>query len=1358
MANGTLNFSVVFRAVTQAFNAGVNGAAQNYQQAMSAINSSSEDTGRVTQALQGKLQDVFQAGSAKELVTAFKAVTAELNNTKQGATLTADELAAIGRAGKTATTELNAALRSAQAELKALQQAKAAPADIQIAKTKVADLRTELTQVGAEYSRVQAAATAAMRRAAADTNGVGDASKNAGQAIYSMLNIKSSGQLHAEIAAINQQLASFQKNSGAPADEVKRVTAAAQAQIAQLAAGISGTNPLFEQMAGAIRAVGPAAATLTGVTVGLAAVKEGVEAVIAATMRYQATMKQLEFALGGVQAAKQEYEFLLDITKRLGLDLNASADGFAKLAAATKGTALEGQQTRVIFEGVASAAASLNLSAADTSGVMLALSQIISKGTVSMEELRGQLGERLPGAMTIAAKSLGMTTAELEKMVESGIDSVQFMEKFGPAMVAAFGPTAQSNVNSLQGQVNLLKTELEQLLVKIGQGGIGQAAVAIMQDLHGALENVSGALDSLDPTTVDAVKEAFKQLYDLVGETFFTLLGGVGDALSALNELVNGVLGVVTGFAGLDQSTEQVGLLTRALQGISILLGLLNDGVKGVEIAFSLAIGVAQSFFSAVALGLSMITFGDLSRELEQFAFDMQDKAQKSFVEASKKAMEFKSSAVAAADAAIEAHTTAGAEVKKAHTEAGDAAVGAQGQIGAASTDAANTTATAHTNAAGQVVAAQNSMGAAAQANKEVIKLAAAEGEKATVSMAVANQAVIKSIQDLAKESGIALPAMKLTATQLAEVMGEVAAKSTTAADAIGKNLKNAIDNLNAKDFVVMWDGYVKGLEKANASTDLLNKTTLEFATQATKMLGGDLTAALGKMSQGFSESVTVLDKLLGSMDNLKKQGVDTGVALEQALDGMLSKAKNPTEINELIHRWEELGKQGLVSGQQMAEGLEAAHKKLDDVKPGVNSVNEALRVLGQTANDTSANMQAKYAEAFRVLRESGQATFTQLTQGLKTMFEAANDTTSLQALAQQFKDLGAQGKLASFDVKQGLADIQNKMDEMKPGINSLAEAFKTFGMTTREEAAAMADRYGQAFTVMRDSGQATAAELRTAFTRYAEAAVQANGGVVDGFVQAQAAAQGLQVRVDETGKVIVEAMGAGAQATDAMGMSLERAIDSYGRLGAAAQAAAEAALAAKEKELEMTERLMDAKQKEIDLENRRLGRDSEGFTTDKNGNRLTQTVDTWMSLVNQLKQWGVSEEDARKIAGEFTNSKGEVPYFNNPGQIKYGGKNSTLSYALQRAAQQNLRNTPLNTGDTTGTNTGTGSGGTSKPTTGGSGSQSTSKPSSSGVSTGSGKTTTIVLSNGKQKVSATVADTDETKFINMLQSSKGVS
>ena len=297
-----------------------------------------------------------------------------------------------------------------------------------------------------------------------------------------------------------------------------------------------------------------------------------------------------------------------------------------------------------------------------------------------------------------------------------------------------------------------------------------------------------------------------------------------------------------------------------------------------------------------------------------------------------------------------------------------------------------------------------------------------------------------------------------------------------------------------------------------------------------------------------------------------------------------------------------------------------------------------------------------------------------------------------------------------------------------------------------------MADRYGQAFTVMRNSGQATAAELRQAFTRYAEAAVQANGGVVDGFIQSQAAAQGLQVRVDETGTVIVEAMSKGASATDAMGMSLERAIDQYGRLGAAAQQAAEAALAAKEKELEMTERLMDAKQKEIDLENRRRNVDRDGFTLDKNGNRMEQLVETWMSTMNQLKNWGLDDAQARKIADKLFDENGKMRGLNEYRRSDF----DTFSSILRRLAEEELRKTPMNTGSQNGN---TGSGGSDGGTSGGSGSQSGSgRNTGSGVSTGSGKQTTVVLTDGKKKVTATVADTDEAKFIDMLQSSRRVS
>ncbi len=222
---------------------------------------------------------------------------------------------------------------------------------------------------------------------------------------------------------------------------------------------------------------------------------------------------------------------------------------------------------------------------------------------------------------------------------------------------------------------------------------------------------------------------------------------------------------------------------------------------------------------------------------------------------------------------------------------------------------------------------------------------------------------------------------------------------------------------------------------------------------------------------------------------------------------------------------------------------------------------------------------------------------------------------------------------------------------------------------------------------------------------------------------------------MDETGKVIVEAMSSGASATDAMGMSLERAIDSYGRLGSAAQAAAEKALAAKEKELEMTERLMDAKQKEIDLENRRLGRDREGFSTDKNGNRTEQMVQTWMSTMDQLKSWGLDEVTSKGIADELFTSDGKMKSLNGFRKEK----SDTFSSILRRMAEEELRNTPLNTA---GNSAGGGR------TQGGSGSQS-----GSGSSSANAVTITFKTASGAQSSVVTSPGTTVEDVINTLRS-----
>lgn len=105
------------------------------------------------------------------------------------------------------------------------------------------------------------------------------------------------------------------------------------------------------------------------------------------------------------------------------------------LSAATRGTALEGQATRDIYESVSKAMATLGRSSEDTEGALLAISQMVSKGTVSMEELRGQLGERLPGAFQLAAKAMGVTTQELDAMISSGgVAATEFLPKLAQAL------------------------------------------------------------------------------------------------------------------------------------------------------------------------------------------------------------------------------------------------------------------------------------------------------------------------------------------------------------------------------------------------------------------------------------------------------------------------------------------------------------------------------------------------------------------------------------------------------------------------------------------------------------------------------------------------------------------------------------------------------------------------------------------------------------------------------------------------------------------------------------------------------------------------------------------------------------
>lgn len=195
---------------------------------------------------------------------------------------------------------------------------------------------------------------------------------------------------------------------------------------------------------------------------------------------------------GSAAGAAVEFDYVRNLAQRLGLELFTTADAYVSLTAATKGTSLQGQATRDIFEAVSIAMSSLGKSSADTQGALLAISQIVSKGTVSMEELRGQLGERLPGAFQLAANAMGMSTQELDKFVSSGnLTAEVFLPKFAAEMKKTFGDVR--DIEGYTASMNRLKNTLDEAYITIGKAG---AFDVLTKGVQIAAAAVSGAIAS----------------------------------------------------------------------------------------------------------------------------------------------------------------------------------------------------------------------------------------------------------------------------------------------------------------------------------------------------------------------------------------------------------------------------------------------------------------------------------------------------------------------------------------------------------------------------------------------------------------------------------------------------------------------------------------------------------------------------------------------------------------------------------------------------------------------------------------------------------------------------------------------
>ena len=198
----------------------------------------------------------------------------------------------------------------------------------------------------------------------------------------------------------------------------------------------------------------------------IAALIGGAMSSLSASTEIDALSRAIDFASAGKGA--KNIEFLNSTITRLKLPIQEIYEGYKQLAGGLIGSGIEGE-TNKIFNSVATASRVMQLSGEQTQGALLAISQIASKGKVSAEELRGQLGERLPGAFAIAARSIGVTTSELDKMLETGqLTAKDFLPAFATELQKTFGSGVDNALKSGRAKFTEMQNAIFQLRVEVG--------------------------------------------------------------------------------------------------------------------------------------------------------------------------------------------------------------------------------------------------------------------------------------------------------------------------------------------------------------------------------------------------------------------------------------------------------------------------------------------------------------------------------------------------------------------------------------------------------------------------------------------------------------------------------------------------------------------------------------------------------------------------------------------------------------------------------------------------------------------------------------------------------------------------
>ena len=362
-------------------------------------------------------------------------------------------------------------------------------------------------------------------------------------------------------------------------------------------------------------------------------------------LKKEASQRAAQFVLGD-EGAKRATDFVKNLANNTGVDQIETLSSFAKFSAGAGD--MNTDQKESLFSNVIGTSRLMGLNTEEINGILKAFEQMASKGKIQAEELRGQLGDRMAGAFQLFARSLGMTTEELDKAMKDGkVLSKDVLPKVSAEMGRMIDKAGgwEKIINSTQTQLGRLSNSWNNNLALMFDGSqegltdftrsltnflgsLGGTSKSLGESLGDLMKSMSNGVDSL--TTVsyrvqgffDRVTLAYRELNDTQKAVADGLANGLLDSLKGLAGIVavRSGIGAVGGIWNLTRAITNLGTVANTAAGrINSRSGVGSiEGGKG-------KLSVADAITRVMVVGMSADVINSIVKPLYERQMNKSD-------------------------------------------------------------------------------------------------------------------------------------------------------------------------------------------------------------------------------------------------------------------------------------------------------------------------------------------------------------------------------------------------------------------------------------------------------------------------------------------------------------------------------------------------------------------------------------------------------------------------------------------------------------------------------------------------------------------------------------------------------------